>query len=608
MKSKNYLNQKLALRLSGYAASAGALLTIGSVANGQVVYSGLQNLELNSTSEFLELDMDGDMANDFDFKFGSYSSSYSSAPYYLRSFLGYGVIYNPRTDAYKNSWMTSMATIRSVYYSYYYGTYKFSAAIPNGLELGEIIDSNRQSWSNYSSPNWAGALGVYNSASSIGPYGTFSSYWGAGDFLGGEKYLGVRFYIGSEQHYGWIRVSLGDQVEPITIFDWAYEATPEKRILAGDDGVVNLPPHLLITGGNGYTAIQEKTLTILASEEITGLAIEDFVVTNGTASNLTEVTAGLEYTIDVTAISEGEVTADLPAGTVTDLTALDNIPSSASWEYDFTLPYPTFPYLSEYYNYDYINVYMEFNEPVEGLEISDFNITNGTINYLYQYYNGEEYDLEVYTPDEGDVTIQLLPNAVQDRAGNSSESTSVSWIFDETPPEVTLDAGVVITPDADNIVDISFSEPVQYLDMVQFTTINGTNTGMETLEEGLHYELTVTANDQGIVIVNLPENSVFDNAYNANSTAFTGWLYDIPNDLQSYEEGISIYPNPVNGNLHVELESESMIRILNLNGEVLYLQDHVLNEIIDMSGLTPGVYIIRIETQDKVIQHKLIVE
>jgi len=607
MKQALQSKQKLTLRLSGYAASAGALMAIGSTANGQVVYSGLQNLELNAPSEILEMDMNSDMVTDFSFMIYATGESLSSDPYYSNYFLGYGVIYNPRTD-FSNSWITKMATVRS-YYSYYYGsTYKLSTAIPEGLEMGEIIDSNRFSWSNISYPYWAGALGFYYNESYRSFYGTNTSQWSAGDFLGQEKFLGVRFYIGAEQHYGWIRVSLGDLVDPVTIFDWAYEATAGVRILAGDGQGLNLPPHLLITGGHGFTANPIKTLTILTSEEITGLEVGDFVVTNGTSGNFTEVTAGWEYTVDITATAEGKVTVNIPAGVVTDLTALENIPSSASWNYDITPPYPTFPYLSDYSNYSYTYVYMEFNEPVEGLEISDFNLTNGSIYYMYEYSSGMRYELEVYTPNEGEVTLELLADAVQDMAGNPNESVSVSWIFDETPPEVIFDAGVVITPNSVNTVDITFSEPIQHLDIGYFNTTNGTNTDLQTLDAGLHYTLEVTADAPGTVIVLLPESSVYDFANNTNENTVTGWVYDLPNDIPVYEEGISIYPNPVSGNLHIELESESLIRILSMNGSVLYQQDHVLNETIDMSGFTPGVYIVQIESSDRVTQHKLIIE
>ena len=77
MKLKIHHNQKLALRLSGDAASAGTLLAIGSTANGQIVYSGLQNLELNAPEELLELDLNSDMVTDFSFLINMESFSYA---------------------------------------------------------------------------------------------------------------------------------------------------------------------------------------------------------------------------------------------------------------------------------------------------------------------------------------------------------------------------------------------------------------------------------------------------------------------------------------------------------------------------------------------------
>ena len=53
-------------------------------------------------------------------------------------------------------------------------------------------------------------------------------YWNPS---GDTAYVGVRFYEGSNLHYGWIRVrtfAVGG-----TVFDWAYNTTPDQAILAG---------------------------------------------------------------------------------------------------------------------------------------------------------------------------------------------------------------------------------------------------------------------------------------------------------------------------------------------------------------------------------------
>ena len=53
-------------------------------------------------------------------------------------------------------------------------------------------------------------------------------YWSPN---GDTAYVGVRFYQGTQLHYAWIRVrtfAVGG-----TVFDWAYNTTPDQAILAG---------------------------------------------------------------------------------------------------------------------------------------------------------------------------------------------------------------------------------------------------------------------------------------------------------------------------------------------------------------------------------------
>ncbi len=61
-------------------------------------------------------------------------------------------------------------------------------------------------------------------------------------YLGGgitNKFLGLRFSINGETHYGWARITTrghGIQLDTIRLTGFAYETTPNKAILAGDQG------------------------------------------------------------------------------------------------------------------------------------------------------------------------------------------------------------------------------------------------------------------------------------------------------------------------------------------------------------------------------------
>ena len=66
-----------------------------------------------------------------------------------------------------------------------------------------------------------------------------ASYFGPGysygNFLGAiDKYIGVQFYIGTQLHYGWARFDVDSTASQFTIKDYAYNATPNAYILAGE--------------------------------------------------------------------------------------------------------------------------------------------------------------------------------------------------------------------------------------------------------------------------------------------------------------------------------------------------------------------------------------
>ena len=72
-----------------------------------------------------------------------------------------------------------------------------------------------------------------------GSFRSFGDFCAGGGYAGsqhcgaGEGYLGVEFDISGNTHYGWVRVDVADSSNFI-ILDYAYEATPDTKILAGN--------------------------------------------------------------------------------------------------------------------------------------------------------------------------------------------------------------------------------------------------------------------------------------------------------------------------------------------------------------------------------------
>ena len=508
MKQTLQKKSNLSLRLSGYAASTGALLALGSIAKSQVVYSGIQNIQINMPDEYMEVDIDGDMINDFVIGIGASSSSYTSGSYYIRNAFGWAAIVNARTDSYANSWITRMTSIISHSGPYSSITNTNSVPIVNGLYPGVNVNSSQTMWSNLTYPYYQGALGVGYLVSWIGPSSSGFYAIGYGDFFGQERYIGIRFYIGTEQHYGWIRVSLGEYIDPVTIIDWAYESTPGVGINTG-------VPTIEFSGVDDIVSEATQTLSISFSEEVTGFEISDIVVTNGTPANLAEVTEGMEYTVEITANTQGEVDVSIGSGAVNDLDGIGNPAAQTSWIFDNAPPTVVFVSVPTITIEQTVTLGLEFSEEISGLGVSDFNITNGTASNLAVVTPGTEFTIDITATAEGEVTVTLPEGAVTDNVGNENPSTAITYNYDDP-----------------------------------------STTGLNRITE----------------------------------------------------ESIKIYPNPADDNLHIELENESAVSIINLNGSVLYQNTRLLNETISLSSFLPGIYIVQVKNGDKVTRHRLVIE
>ena len=111
------------------------------------------------------------------------------------------------------------------------------------LDAGDTI-STGGNWNNYFSHMLAMTSFSYNICSNDSKYIDQYGNW----LYVGPKFMGVRFYSAGEMHYGWIRLSSAivpdtrhDHVDSIKIYDYAYELTANKSIIAGDEAPVILP-------------------------------------------------------------------------------------------------------------------------------------------------------------------------------------------------------------------------------------------------------------------------------------------------------------------------------------------------------------------------------
>lgn len=91
-----------------------------------------------------------------------------------------------------------------------------------------------------------------------------------------------------------------------------------------------------------------------------------------------------------------------------------------------------------------------------------------------------------------------------------------------------------------------------------------------------------------------------------NYSGATG-VEDMLNNL-----GVAAYPNPVNGNLSVQVRDDfigATVSVMRVNGQVVYSQEMNDNyNTIDMSAMDAGVYFLRTVAGEKVVTQKIIVE
>jgi Secretion system C-terminal sorting domain len=193
--------QKLSTRLAQYSALTVAIAGIAD-ASGQIVYTDITPDFDQGVGIPYSLDLNNDGTIDFEIYLSSSSSNLKIKP-----LLSANEVLGSLSSYYYNS------SNSSSYYLY---------ALPYVLSNGDpISNSVYGSWINSNSYS-ASAMDLNYSSCSRG------NWCGVTD-----KYLGLRFIIGEDIHYGWARLDVGEDGSFWVIKDYAYNATPNEAINAG---------------------------------------------------------------------------------------------------------------------------------------------------------------------------------------------------------------------------------------------------------------------------------------------------------------------------------------------------------------------------------------
>jgi hypothetical protein len=265
------------------------------------------------------------------------------------------------------------------------------------------------------------------------------------------------------------------------------------------------------------------------NEDVTGFAVGDIEVTNGTvvAGSFVAVNAR-EFTFDVTPTANGDVTVSIEAGAAEDEAGNDSVAASKTVVSDRTAPTPTISSTaSNPTSVSPIPMVVEFSEDMRPGEfvLGDISVTGGTPSNLAldnTTPGNRKYTFIITPSGDGEITVNIAATIARDLAGNQNAAAQEFTItFDDNAPSVDITTPATSPTDLSPIpFTATFSEPVTDFIDTDITVTNGTVGNFAG--SGANYTFEVTPTGDGDVTVTINANVAEDASGNGNtSDSFT---------------------------------------------------------------------------------------
>ncbi len=277
-------------------------------------------------------------------------------------------------------------------------------------------------------------------------------------------------------------------------------------------------PEVTIEGPTGPMVIAGFEVTIAFSEPVEGFELEDIEVSNGTASDFNRVSSRT-YTATITPEETGEVRVEVGSNVAEDVAGNGNWaaePLVIEADLDrpeVTIEGPTGPMVIAGFE-----VTIAFSEPVEGFELEDIEVSNGTASD-FNRVSSRTYTATITPEETGEVRVEVGSNVAEDVAGNGNWAAEPLVIeADLDRPEVTIEGPTGPMVIAGFEVTIAFSEPVEGFELEDIEVSNGTASDFNRVSSRT-YTATITPEETGEVIVKVGANVAEDVAGNGNWAA-----------------------------------------------------------------------------------------
>lgn len=244
-------------KLLNYGAMTAAILGVAN-ANGQIVFTDIDDVTMAPGDDAVTVDLTENGTIDFSFE------NFDAGN-------GAGAVVFPGINGSTNS---------NAFVGFANGNFQY----PSNLVEGDVIDAS-------STTTAAGSRADLN---------FYSCAYSGSQFCGGvtDGYVGLVFQFNGNTHYGWAQIDLSADATAYTVKSYAFDATPDTAIAAGDQGTLSTEDNRIegfssFVKGNVLTL---NSITPMESLSIHGMTGQELI--SRKLSNTSEV-------IDLSELSTG---------------------------------------------------------------------------------------------------------------------------------------------------------------------------------------------------------------------------------------------------------------------------------------------------------------
>jgi hypothetical protein len=350
-------------------------------------------------------------------------------------------------------------------------------------------------------------------------------------------------------------------------------------------------PTLVISSNVSTITNTSFIATFTFSEAVTGFALADITVANGSASNLSA--SGNVYSATITPAADGVVSVDVPPNVAINLAGNNNAAAlQYAINYDATMP--TLVISSDAINPTNASftAAFTFSEAVTDFFLADIILVNATASNFAG--SGSVYTATITPIADGVASVDVAANVAQDSASNNNSAALQYTVdYDVTLPTVTLSSDATPQSITGFTLTITFSEEVSGFTIDDISLSSG---NLSTLtQEGAVYTALVTPEVEIIdMSIDVLAGVAQDASGNDNSVAVALEIH-LDNTAPKLVSSSPSHQNTevIINDLTILLNFNEAIELQTNFGviELVDLSDNTIAESLDLASSSPQVTI-----------------